>query len=224
MMQKRTKILITAGPVWVPIDRVRVITNRFTGKTGFTIAMEAARREFKVTLLFGPGNVEIPSDIPGNLTIIRFVTYDDLYGLMESNIRSGEYAALIHTAAVPDYVPEQVFDGKIKSGRDELLLKLKSTVKIVDLVKKWDPGIILAKFKLEVGLPTDKLFEVARKSMDQSQADFIVANDLDDYAKQNRRAFIIDKKGNIMECSGNENIAVSLLELIGARIRDGGRP
>ena len=52
---KNKKILITAGPTWIPIDKVRVITNIFKGRLGIIIAKEAIKRKAKVTLLLGPG-------------------------------------------------------------------------------------------------------------------------------------------------------------------------
>jgi phosphopantothenoylcysteine synthetase/decarboxylase len=205
-------LLVTAGPVWVPIDRVRVITNVFTGNTGLSIALEAARRGFEVKLLLGPGRVEIPKELPGNLEIVPFKYYEELYNLMEENIRPGKMLALFHSAAVPDYVPVSVHDGKIKSGQSDFTLTFKPTVKIVDQVKIWDPNIFLVKFKLEVGLSLAELQAKAAASMAQSKADLIVANDLTNY--QAHKAYIMSAGGNIIECDGNRGIAASLIDIV----------
>jgi len=215
-MQTQKQILITAGSVWVPIDRVRVITNIFTGNTGLAIALEAARRGFAVTLLLGPGGAKIPASWPDNLKIINFKYYDELYNLTKEHVASGKMSALVHTAAVPDYVPTEVFDGKIKSGQENLSISFKPTVKIVDQVKIWDPQIFLVKFKLEVGLGVAELFAKAGESMSHSRADLIVANDLSGY--QARKAFIIDPAGNMVECLGNENISANLVDIISKKM------
>ena len=75
-------ILVTAGPTWVPIDKVRVITNVFGGTLGAIIASEAAKTGANVTLLFGPGKAQIPQNIK-NLKIIRYKFYDDLLRLVK---------------------------------------------------------------------------------------------------------------------------------------------
>jgi len=206
------RILITAGPVWVPIDRVRVITNIFTGNTGLSIALAMARRGFEVRLLLGPGGAKIPNELPVNLEIVPFKYYDQLYNLMEEGIKSGQFAALFHTAAVPDYVPAAVYDGKIKSGQPDLAITFKPTVKIVDKVKNWDPKIFLVKFKLEVGLDLARLQAVAAASLVQSNANLIVANDLTDYRAH--KAYIMDARGIIAECNGNDDIAAKLADIV----------
>ncbi|MCU0653451.1 MAG: phosphopantothenoylcysteine decarboxylase [Candidatus Pacebacteria bacterium] len=215
---KKHRLLITAGPVWVPLDRVRALTNRFTGKTGFSIALEAARQGYGVTLLLGPGRVEIPASLPDNFEIIRFETYDDLYGMMEKHLSSHLFDAVFHSSAVPDYVPVNVFDGKIQSGQDELTITLKPTKKIVDQIRLWDKNILLVKFKLEVGLSHDELINKARESMRQSDADLICANDLDEMAGNGHKAYIIDRDGNVSVCDGNNDIAKKLLQAVKCRL------
>ena len=75
---KNKKILITAGPVWVPLDRVRVITNIFSGKLGWTIAKTAHQMGAQVTLLMGPGKVILPDKKIKGLDIIYFRYFDEL--------------------------------------------------------------------------------------------------------------------------------------------------
>ena len=211
---KAKKILITAGPVWVPIDSVRVITNIFTGTLGFLIAQEAARRGFKVTLLLGPGSVAIPKRISKNLEIIRFHFFDQLYQEMEKRVKSGNYKVLFHTAAVADYLPCKKYDGKIKSGQANLSISFKPTVKIIDMVKVWDPDILLIKFKLEAGLSKNELIAKAYESMLHSRAEIIVANDLSEMGGGGHKAYIVDRAKNIKVCNGKHNIAQNLIELI----------
>jgi phosphopantothenoylcysteine decarboxylase/phosphopantothenate--cysteine ligase len=207
---KRKRILVTAGPTWVPIDSVRAITNVFGGALGITIAECLSKVGADVVLLLGPGRA-IPPKENGHLKVIRFKYFDDLLRLMKEHVGSRRYDAVIHSAAVADYAPEKASKGKIKSGKSELVIRLKPTVKIVDMIKDIDPDIFLVKFKLEVGTKGDRLVGIARKSMEQSRADLIVANEFSETGNKHR-AFIIDADGKTAEYLGKENIARALSE------------
>lgn len=211
---KNKKILITAGPTWIPIDKVRVITNIFKGTLGSMIAKEAVKRGAKVTLLLGPGVIYLPSKISSNLKVIRFKFFNELYELMNREIKSKKYDVVIHSAAVGDYTPIKPYDGKIKSGKTNLILKLKPTVKIVDKIKKWDPKVFLVKFKLEINLPKEELIERAYKSMLISNADLMVANDLKEITDKKHKAFIIDSEKNIFKCNSKKETAKKILDFI----------
>ena len=215
---RNKKILITAGPTWIPIDRVRVITNVFKGTLGSIIAKEATKRKVKVTLLLGPGPINLFPKVPKNLRIIKFKFFEELYKLMEEEISSRNYDIVIHSAAVGDYAPIKFYDGKIKTEQGNLILKLKPTVKIVDRIKKWDPNIFLVKFKVEANLQKKELIERAYKSMLDSNADLMVANDLKDMKGENQKAFIIDPKKAIISCNTKREIAKKLLDIISNKI------
>lgn len=206
---KNKKILITGGPVWVPIDKVRVITNIFGGLLGLKIAIKAAQLGGAVVFLLGPSKINIPQNIPKNLKIVRFKYFDDLLSLMKKNI-SNDCDIVIHSAAVPDYVPKEIYKGKIKSGKEKLVINLRPTIKIVDLIKKWNSSVFLVKFKLEVGLSKKELISVAYKSMIFSNAELIVANDFNNIYGEHK-AFIIDNDKNIIECESKDVIAQKLL-------------
>jgi len=209
---KNKKILVTGGPVWVPIDKVRVITNIFGGSLGLKIATKAANMGGKVVFLLGPSKINIPENLPKNLKIVRFKYFGEILNLMKKNILNG-CDIVIHSAAIPDYAPKKIYNGKIKSGKKELVINLKPTIKIVDLIKKWNSSVFLVKFKLEVGLSKKELIDVAYKSMVFSNADLMVANDFKDiYGKH--KAFIVDKNKNIIECEGKEIIAQELFNKI----------
>jgi phosphopantothenoylcysteine synthetase/decarboxylase len=105
------KILVTAGNTLAPIDRVRGITNIFTGRTGASIAVCAHGREHDVTLL--TSHPDVVSDLvtqgagPWNERwhVVSFVTFADLHNLLEEGIQHGGFDAVIHCAAVSDYQP-----------------------------------------------------------------------------------------------------------------------
>ena len=99
------KLLITAGNTTVPVDRVRVITNVFSGRTGAAIAQQAWRRGHTVTLLRSPARVDDAEESSAGLRwrVVRYRTFDDLMERMESEIGDGAPDAVIHSAAVSDY-------------------------------------------------------------------------------------------------------------------------
>jgi phosphopantothenoylcysteine synthetase/decarboxylase len=197
------KILVTAGNTQTPIDRVRCITNIFTGRTGAQIAIEAVRRGHDVTLFTShPETIDESAD----LQVATYRTFDELHALMAGAIPGNDFDAVIHVAAVSDFhlegtyalAPGAAFDadnltwsaggphlldvsaGKVKSSHPELWLRLKPTEKLIDLIREpWGFRGKLVKFKLEVGLDRDELLRVAEVSRLQSKADLMVANTLD---------------------------------------------
>jgi phosphopantothenoylcysteine synthetase/decarboxylase len=207
------RILVTAGNTQVPIDQVRCITNIFTGRTGAAIALAAHQRGHAVTLLTSHPDVVAPLPGGGELdparwTVTPYRTFADLQALMESSVRGGGFDALIHCAAVSDYLVGGVyapasgtrfeprdgrwrsntgdpvlmdrFAGKVKSDEPELWLRLVRAPKLVDLVRgAWGYRGLLVKFKLEVGIGDQDLLEVAERSRRQSGADLMVANTLE---------------------------------------------
>ncbi len=211
---KNKKILITAGSVWVPIDKVRIITNVFKGTLGLLIAKEAVKRGAKVTLLLGPGISDIPGRQSKNLKVIRFKFFNELFTLMKKEISPRQYDVIVHSAAVADYMPISSRAGKIKSRKKNLVIKLKPTIKIIDQIKKWHPQIFLVKFKLETDLTKKELIEKSYKSMIDSNADLMVANDFESIKDKYHKAFIIDPRKNITSCSQKEEISRKLLNII----------
>ena len=200
------KILVTAGNTQTPIDRVRCITNVFSGRTGAQIAARAATRGHRVTLVTSHPDVLGPAAPALDLRTYR--TFEDLDRLMAESIIDGGFDAVIHAAAVNDYhvvgvyapEPGTRFDpaagtweaaagppaltdtaaGKVKSHHPELWLRLVPAPKLVDRVRReWGFGGTLVKFKLEVGAADVELLDVAERSRRQSGADLIVANTLE---------------------------------------------
>lgn len=175
-------ILVTAGNTQTPIDKVRCLTNIFSGRTGGRIAVEAARRGHRVTLFTSHPEVipELANGLPlppDCWQLKTYRTFDELSSLMESAIPNGKFGAIIHAAAVSDYalagvfapgkagVLEDVSAGKVKSHHPELWLRLTPTPKLIDRIREaWGFTGILVKFKLEVGLSEPELRNIAEKS------------------------------------------------------------
>lgn len=190
------KILVIAGNTQTPIDRVRSITNIFSGRTGARIAARAFDRGHAVTLLTShPEAVDaIPSVRPRGAPDWRaqsYRTFDDLDAAMDVEVRAGRFDAVIHAAAVSDYRVAGIYTssdgrladvwaGKVKGSYPELWLKLVPTPKLVDRVRsEWDFAGVLVKFKLEVGITEEELREVAERARLHSRADIMVANTLE---------------------------------------------
>jgi len=107
-------ILVTAGNTQVLIDRVRCITNIFTGRTGARLALHAHQRGHAVTLLTSHPEVVHQLQPAGDLcperwSIRPYATFDDLHALMAEAVRHGGFDAVVHCAAVSDYQSAGIF-------------------------------------------------------------------------------------------------------------------
>ena len=104
------RILVTAGNTQAPIDRVRCITNIFTGRTGASIALEAYRRGHDVTLLTShPEVIDATDPDPSRWHCLAYRTFDDLAAMMEKQIKGDKLDAIIHCAAVSDYLVNGIY-------------------------------------------------------------------------------------------------------------------
>ncbi len=168
---KGKRILVTAGGTSEAIDAVRVITNKGSGKMGVAIAQECAREGAQVLLLKAKNAVSSQSGI----NVEEFETGEDLEKLMEKKVRYFDY--VFHTAAVSDFKPESPLNKKIDSASD-LTLKFKTTAKIIDNIKEWNPEIKLIGFKAVYKLTEKELIEAGMEKLEKSRADFIVVNDI----------------------------------------------
>src|SRR6476646_10351413 len=100
---KNRRILITAGPTWVPIDAVRHLANLSTGRMGATLARAAAAAGWDTTLLYGPGRHQVTSEDEREMRVVRFTTFDDLHRLFRDELATRTFGGLLHAAAVSDY-------------------------------------------------------------------------------------------------------------------------
>lgn len=200
------KVLVTAGSTCVPIDSVRAIGNVFRGDTGAQIARYIWEEGHEVTLLTSSYMYTVTSiTCQTGVHLISFRTFDELANLMEREITSGGYDAIIHSAAVSDYRVSQVLirqgdtfqpvdnTQKISSSHKKLYLELEPTIKLVDQIREpWGFTGTLVKFKLQVGISDEELIEIAKKSLAVSRANYIVANCREWYKQ---RAYVISADG-----------------------------
>lgn len=164
------KILISAGGTQEPIDDVRVITNKSTGKTAAQIADQFIANGFTVTYLAAE-TAKLPTF---DCEVLKFSSFKSL----EEKLRlllPKDYSIFIHTAAVSDYsvMPTK---GKISSDSEEIIIKLKRNPKLIDLVKNLNPKIKLIGFKLTSTTDEKVISTKITKLFESSNCDIVIHN------------------------------------------------
>jgi phosphopantothenoylcysteine decarboxylase/phosphopantothenate--cysteine ligase len=160
-------VLVTAGPTREPIDPVRYIGNRSSGKMGYAVAEAALRRGAKVILISGPTALTPP----GGAEVIRVETASEMRDAVLGNLRRATIA--IKAAAVADFTPKQKAEQKIKR-KGPMTLELEPTFDILAELARLRQTQILVGFAAE----TQNALENARKKMRDKQVDAIVVNDV----------------------------------------------
>ena len=165
------RFLIAAGPTREPIDPVRYISNRSSGKMGYAIAKAALAAGHSVTLISGPVSLEAPE----NTKLISVSTSEEMFDAVHRHAHECDICVLC--AAVADYKPANVSSTKIKKRGEKFLLELVPTRDILDsLGHKQDRHFALVGFAAE----TDHVEENALKKLRAKDCDIIVANDVSD--------------------------------------------
>ncbi len=185
------KILVTAGGTIEPLDPVRYIGNRSTGRMGYAIAEEAARRGADVVLVSGPASLADPAGV----RVIRVETARQMRAAVLAEFPTA--AAVIKSAAVADYRPAAVAEQKIKKSEDDLTLHLVRNPDILYELGQKKEHQVLVGFAAE----TCKVEEYARKKLAKKNLDFIVANDVSEadagFGVETNRIKLIDRSGRM---------------------------
>lgn len=166
---KGEKILITGGPTQEPIDPVRFITNRSSGKMGYALAKVAKRRGAEVILVTGPTSLPIPRR---DIEVIPVQTAGEMRKTVLSHIEG--CSAVIKAAAVSDFRPKVMSQRKLKKAEASRSLELEKTEDILGEIGKKKKDRVLVGFAAE----TEDLVENARKKLKEKNLDFIVVNDV----------------------------------------------
>jgi len=203
---KGVNLLITAGPTWVPIDDVRVISNISSAETGILLAKGLVRKKAKVTLFLGPARKSLTSK---NIRLARFVFFDELRQSLIKELKSHKYRFIIHSAAVSDFRPASYVKGKISSRNKPVILKLMPLPKIVDDIRRLAPGAFLIIFKLEAASDS-QLIDRARKSLYKHNAQLVIANRL----KPGYKAYILNKNKILASAANKKILATKLINLL----------
>ena len=205
------RILITAGGTREPLDPVRYIGNRSSGKMGYAIAAAAAKRGAEVILISGPSSLPVPSKV----TIKRVETAAQMHAAVLAEFDTVD--VVIKAAAVADYRPEMAAEQKIKKSGETLTINL---VKNPDIL--FDLGL-RKKQQLLIGFAaeTQDLMRHAQEKLNKKNLDMIVANDVTlpgaGFNIDTNIVKIIYKNGNIEELPqlSKQHIAEILLNKIG---------
>jgi len=155
---KGQKILVTGGPTPVPIDNVRRITNRFRGRLGIRIAEELWLRGADSLLIHGDGAFKPPKHIP--YVVAR--TYDDYSRIVMNTLKDDDYKVGIFSAAVADYRPKKIIEGKMPSKQRNLTIELDPCMKVVKLVSGYHPELKMVSFKYQENMAHEELINIAQ--------------------------------------------------------------
>lgn len=189
------KILITAGPTCEPLDPVRYITNRSSGKMGYALAKAAAKAGAQVTLVSGPVALEVPADVE----IIPVETAAQMYAAVMSNVNRQDI--YIGAAAVADYTPTVIQSEKIKKQAEETQLVLQKTKDILGAVAQLNQPPFTVGFAAE----THDLEHYAQDKLARKKLDMIAAN----WVGREQGGF--DSEQNALQVywrNGQENLAM----------------
>ncbi|MDI6884498.1 MAG: bifunctional phosphopantothenoylcysteine decarboxylase/phosphopantothenate--cysteine ligase CoaBC [Hadesarchaea archaeon] len=166
------RVLVTAGPTWEPIDPIKIITNRSSGKMGIAVARAAAARGADVTLIYGPGT-EAP---PANVRVVRVQTTREMRDAFEREL-SSNHDVIVSTAAAQDFAVEGPAEQKLRH-KQPATLKLVPAPRVLDDARKLAPNAFLVGFKAEYGVTDEQLVEAARSKLGGHGLDMVVANDV----------------------------------------------
>ena len=205
------KFLITAGPTREPIDPVRYISNRSSGKMGYAIAQAALDEGHEVVLISGP--VALPA--PPQAQIIRVTTADEMYDAVHANLAGIDIAVLC--AAVADFKPAACAPRKIKKREGAPVIELVPTRDILaSLGALTRKKFLLAGFAAE----TDDLENNAREKLQKKQCDVVIANDVSapglgfESDENELIVFLPDQNGMVMPRGTKRDIARGLVKIL----------
>ena len=206
-------LVITAGPTREPIDPVRYLTNKSSGKMGFALAQAAAEAGARVTLIAGP----VALDTPNRVNRIDVVRAEDMH---EASLKAVEEGCdiFIATAAVADYRPTVTADHKIKKSTEEIHLTLVKNPDIIAAVASHAKRPFTVGFAAE----TQDVIEYAQGKLKSKKLDMIATNDVSGtnvgFNSDNNALTVIWPGGHkVLPLASKAQIAKQLIELIAIR-------
>ena len=209
---KGKRVLITAGPTVEPIDPVRFISNRSSGKMGYAIAEAFSNAGAQVMLVSGPVSISLKN---GDIQLIKVETAAEMNAAVTENF--GSQDLIIFAAAVADYTSKTVAPQKIKKSSSEMTIDLVKTTDIAGTLGplKNDNQLIMG-FALE----TENEMANAMDKLTRKNFDYIVLNSLNDsgagFAHDTNKISVIDKYGAVDEFSlkSKKEVALDILNIV----------
>ncbi|MEO8616207.1 MAG: phosphopantothenoylcysteine decarboxylase [Luteolibacter sp.] len=163
------KVLVTAGPTREPIDPVRFLTNRSSGKMGYALAAAFAHEGHAVMLVSGPTNL----DVPDGVDFVPVETAAEMHDVVARYL--GKMDTAVFAAAVADYTPARVKDQKIKKTGETLTLEL---VRTTDILGSARQPLGFTGTLVGFAAETENLEANARDKLVRKHCDLIIANDV----------------------------------------------
>lgn len=208
-------VLVTAGPTREPVDPVRYLGNRSSGRMGYALAQAAWRRGARVTLVSGPSALPLPEGVD----VVPVETARDMRDAVEGLVGGADVS--IFAAAVADFRPEDAFQRKVKRGETDGALTLSLTANpdvAAETRSLRRPGSIAVGFALE----THDVLAHARRKLEEKGFDLLVANDATEtgsgFEVDTNRVTLLDAEGGQEELplQSKDEVAEVVLDRVGA--------
>ena len=206
-------VLVTAGPTIVPIDPVRYLTNRSTGKMGYEIAKEARDRGANVTLISGPTSLDIPTGV----NFIKVNTNEEMLNAVLDNFNDSNI--VVKSAAVADFNVKEYSKEKIKKTDSNLVIELERDKDILETLGKQKTNQIIVGFAAE----SSNVIENAKAKLKRKNIDYIVANDITSndtgFASDDNKVTIISSLGDVISLDkmSKRELAKNIFDMIKGR-------
>ena len=188
-------ILVTGGPTPVPVDDVRRLTNKFTGRLGAEIALALYARGANVHFIQGQSSHAPPAFLPHEIV----KSYEAYRAAIQNQLKTHAVNAAIFSAAVADYAPPQHQAGKTPSGQSEWQLTLTPTTKVIDEVAQAFPALTQVTFKYQENVTHEELMAIAKKRVAQGTP-LVVANRGEDQGPQGEQV------AHLVSAAGEERL------------------
>lgn len=213
------RVLVTAGPTREPLDPVRYLTNRSSGKMGYALARAFAQAGHPVLLISGPTSIPIPEDVD----FLPVETAADMHTAVSRHI--GRMDVAVFAAAVADYTPANVAEQKLKKTGESLTLELVRTPDILGGVRANGFAGTLVGFAAE----TENLEANAREKLAKKGCDLVIANDVSQPgigfdSDRNEVVLVYPDRTEALPADEKEHLAIHLVEAILALAADRTRP
>ena len=206
-------VLVTAGPTIVPIDPVRYLTNRSTGKMGYEIAKEARDRGANITLISGPTSLDIPTGV----NFIKVNTNEEMLNAVLDNFNDSNI--VVKSAAVADFNVKEYSKEKIKKTDSNLVIELERDKDILETLGKQKTNQIIVGFAAE----SSNVIENAKAKLKRKNIDYIVANDITSndtgFASDDNKVTIISSLGDVISLDkmSKREVAKNIFDMIKGR-------
>ncbi len=209
------KVIITAGPTQEMIDPVRYISNKSSGKMGFSLAEEVKNQGALVTLIPGPVNLKTPEKVKRH----DVLSADEMKLKVEELIEDCDI--FIAAAAVSDFKPKEIYKNKIKKNETEkhLNLKMDKNSDILKVISEKNLNLKTVGFAAE----TENLLSNAKKKLSQKKLDLIVANDVSNKdigfdSDENEVTLITKKEQKKIKKASKKIVSKKIVEFIASKV------